>query len=109
VTHGTIARTWQGRTTKARADEYEAYLLEAGYPPLLEHALGADMTREDREADVVFTTTSYLASIDDMVAFAGANPTAVHHLERDREFLIELPRSVRIARIVRGDWPVRAG
>ena len=36
-------------------------------------------------------TISYWESIEEMSAFTGGDPTAVHHLERDPEFLIELP------------------
>lgn len=35
-----------------------------------------------------------------MSSFAGSDPTAIHHLERDAEFLIELPKSVQILRIL---------
>jgi hypothetical protein len=28
--------------------------------------------------------------------FTGTDPTAIHHLERDPEFLIELPTSVQV-------------
>ena len=44
-------------------------------------------------------TISYWESIATMAAFAGPNPTRVHHLERDAEFLIELPKSVQILRL----------
>ena len=43
-------------------------------------------------------TISYSESVEAMVAFAGADPTRVHHLERDAEFLIELPKAVQILR-----------
>jgi hypothetical protein len=35
-----------------------------------------------------------------MSAFTGADPRVVHHLERDPEFLIELPERVQILRLV---------
>jgi hypothetical protein len=35
-----VARIWRGRTTRERADEYEAYSYEAGIKPLMERALG---------------------------------------------------------------------
>lgn len=35
-----------------------------------------------------------------MSRFAGADPRKIHHLERDRELLIELPHSVQILAIV---------
>jgi hypothetical protein len=43
VRRPTIARIWRGRTTRARADEYEAYDYEAGIKPLIEKALGVQM------------------------------------------------------------------
>ena len=36
-----------------------------------------------------------------MGAFTGGDPNAVHHLERDPEFLIELPRSVQVLRLLK--------
>jgi len=34
-------------------------------------------------------------------AFTGAEPEKVHHLERDKEFLIELPQQVKILRLLK--------
>jgi hypothetical protein len=34
-----------------------------------------------------------------MSVFAGDDPSRIHHLERDAEFLIELPESVQILEI----------
>jgi heme-degrading monooxygenase HmoA len=45
-------------------------------------------------------TISYWESVEAMAAFAGPDPTRVHHLERDPEFLIELPNKVLILRLV---------
>jgi hypothetical protein len=44
-------------------------------------------------------TISYWASVEAMSAFTGGDPTKIHHLERDKEFLIELPREVQILRL----------
>ena len=96
----TIARIWRGRTTRARADQYESYLHEHGIRPLVEKALGVQNFREDRETETEFVTISYWPSIEAMSSFAGSDPTAIHHLERDSEFLIELPKSVQILRIL---------
>jgi hypothetical protein len=38
-----IARVWRGRTARARADEYQAYLYEHGIRPLEEKALGVQV------------------------------------------------------------------
>ncbi len=36
-------------------------------------------------------TISYWESREAMSSFTGGDPTQIHHLERDAEFLIELP------------------
>lgn len=95
-----IARIWRGRVTRARADEYAAYLYEHGIRPLEEKALGVQLLREDRETESEFVTISYWESIEAMSRFAGRDPRRIHHLERDPEFLIELPQGVQVLEIV---------
>src|ERR1700754_4413671 len=94
-----IARIWRGRTTPELADAYETYSYDAGIKPLIEKALAVDVFREDREHETEFVTISYWESVEAMRTFAGAEPTAIHHLERDPEFLIELPDSGQILTI----------
>lgn len=96
----TIARIWRGRTTAARADEYARYLYEHGIRPLEAKALGVQMLREDRATESEFVTISYWESVEAMSRFAGPDPRRIHHLERDAEFLIELPSGVQILDIV---------
>lgn len=98
-TKPTIARIWRGRTVKARADEYAAYLYEVGIKPLEEKALGVQLLREDREQESEFITISYWESVEAMSRFAGPDPTRIHHLPRDKEFLVELPQSVQVLEI----------
>jgi hypothetical protein len=95
----TIARIWRGRTTRARADEYASYLYEHGIKPLEEKALGVQQLREDRADDSEFVTISYWEDVEAMSRFAGKDPRHIHHLERDPEFLIELPQSVQVLEI----------
>jgi hypothetical protein len=95
----TVARIWRGRTRSARADEYAAYLYEHGIRPLEEKALGVQLLREDGDAETEFVTISYWENIQAMSRFAGVDPCRIHHLERDAEFLIELPPAVQILRI----------
>jgi heme-degrading monooxygenase HmoA len=97
----TVARVWRGRTTRERADDYEAYNYEAGIKPLIGMALGVQTFREDRENETEFMTISYWESVEAMIAFTGDDPIKVHHLERDAEFLIELPREVQILRVLK--------
>jgi heme-degrading monooxygenase HmoA len=94
-----IARVWRGRTRRERADEYEVYNYEVGIRPLIEKAAGVQTFREDRADETEFMTISYWESREAMSSFAGDDPTRIHHLERDAEFLIELPKSVQILEI----------
>ena len=96
----TIARIWRGRTPRHRADEYEAYYHRAGVQPLLGKALGIQSLREDREHETEFMTISYWESLEAMSRFTGGDPTKVHHLPRDAEFLIELPQCVQLLRVL---------
>ena len=95
----TIARIWRGRTKPARADEYEAYNYEAGIKPLIEKAMGVQTFREDRNGESELMTISYWKSVELMSNFTGGDPVRIHHLERDAEFLIELPKTVQILKI----------
>ena len=94
-----IARIWRGRTRRDRADEYEAYNYEAGIKPLIEKAMGVQTLREDREDETEFVTISYWESVEAMSRFTSGDPTRIHHLDRDAEFLIELPKRVQILHI----------
>jgi heme-degrading monooxygenase HmoA len=95
-----IARIWRGRTRPERADEYEAYNYEVGIRPLIEKALGVQTFREDRETYSEFMTISYWESVEAMARFTGSDPTRIHHLDRDEEFLIELPKEVQVLRLL---------
>ena len=99
-TQAKIARIWRGRTRREKADAYAAYLAEHGIPPLKQKALGVQSLREDREHESEFVTISYWESIRAMSRFTGSDPTRIHHLDRDAEFLIELPKSVQVLEIV---------
>ena len=96
----TIARIWRGRTTRERADEYEAYNYEVGIAPLIEKALGVQSFREDREHESEFMTISCWESVEAMARFTGGDPNKIHHLPRDEEFLLELPQSVQVLRLL---------
>ncbi len=95
-----IARIWRGRVRRERADEYETYNYEVGIKPLIEKALGVQTFREDRETESEFMTISYWESVEAMSRFTGGDPARIHHLDRDKEFLIELPTSVQILRLL---------
>lgn len=95
----TIARIWRGRTSRAKADEYAKYLYETGIRPLEQKALAVQQLREDRETESEFITISYWENVEAMSRFTGADPRQIHHLPRDKEFLIEVPESVQVLTI----------
>jgi hypothetical protein len=101
----TIARVWRGRTLLEHADEYEAYLNETGIKPLKEKALGVQSLREDRDGYSEFVTISYWEDVPAMARFTGDDPTKIHHLPRDPDFLLELPERVQILEIRAAIWP----
>jgi heme-degrading monooxygenase HmoA len=95
-----FARIWRGRTKKDNAEEYQRYWLENGLAPLeAKGAIGIQMLREDRGTETEFVTISYWSSVTAMTG-DGGDPRRVHHLERDAEFLIELPKEVQILTIL---------
>ncbi|TIU88962.1 MAG: hypothetical protein E5V74_07105 [Mesorhizobium sp.] len=96
----TIARIWRGRTLPDKADAYEAYNYEVGIKPLIEKALGVQTFREDTPTYSEFMTISYWENNEAMARFTGGDPTKIHHLDRDEEFLIELPKSVQVLRLL---------
>jgi len=98
----TIVRIWRGRTKRERADEYEAYNYEVGIKPLIEKALGVQTLRQDRGAETEFVTISYWENFEAMSRFTGGEPGKIHHLDRDPEFLIELPKEVQVLRLLVG-------
>jgi heme-degrading monooxygenase HmoA len=96
-----FARIWRARTTSAKADEYQRYWLETGTAPLkAKGAIRVEMLREDGDTETEFMTISYWDSIEAMTGGSGDDPHLTHHLDRDAEFLIELPRRVQILRIL---------
>jgi heme-degrading monooxygenase HmoA len=97
-----IARIWRGRTRPDVADAYEAYNYEVGIKPLIEKAVGVQTFRVDREGESEFMTISYWENEAAMAEFTGTDPSAIHHLPRDAEFLIELPTSVQVLKLLTG-------
>ena len=96
----TIARILRGRTTAAKANEYAEYPCKYGFKALEEKALDVQLLREDRADEAGFVTISYRETVEAMSRFADTDPRRDHHLERDAQFLIELPSVVRIPGIV---------
>jgi hypothetical protein len=105
-----IARTWSGRTRKEFADEYLRYNYENGVLEVEKKpgCLGMQQFRRIRGDVAEFTTVSYWESVEAMEAAhgAGRRPT---HLERDQEYLLELPESVEVSELHANDWQLGVG
>jgi heme-degrading monooxygenase HmoA len=101
-----IARIWQGRTTDARADEYEKYLYEAGIKKIAETEgnLGVQMMRHSENGITEFITVSFWASREDIKRYAGEDIGKPHHLPKDAEYLLEVPESVKNCDLITNDW-----
>lgn len=96
-----LARVWRGRTLKSKADDYQLYLLKNGIAPLkAKGALAVQMFRDDRNDETEFMTISYWENLESMTGGSDNDPRRPHHLERDKDFLIELPQTVQILKIL---------
>ena len=101
MTAAKFARVWRGRTKRDKADEYERYWLANGIAPLeARGALCVQMLRDDRGAETEFVTISWWSSIEAMTDGSDDDRHRAHHLDRDPEFLIELPKEVQILTIL---------
>jgi heme-degrading monooxygenase HmoA len=103
-----VARTWFGRTRKEFADEYLRYNYENGVLEVQKKpgCLGMQQFRKIKGDVAEFTTISYWSSMEAMQAAHGGDlrPT---HLEKDEEYLLELPESVEVSELHVNDWDLR--
>ena len=101
-----IARIRQGRVLDEKADEYEKYLYENGVKIFahIKGNLGAQMMRVSKDGITEFTTISYCANRAVIKSFAGNDIEKPHHLPKDEEYLLELPKSVRNCDLLVNEW-----
>ena len=84
-----IARTWRGWASRARADDYQRHY----ETDVAEHLRqvpgfrGARLLRQREGDEVLFTSITFFASMDDVRAFAGADPELAVVEERARRSL----------------------
>ena len=83
---------------RAKADEYAKYLYDRHQAARAEGARGSAVTRGS-ETETEFITISYWENVEAMSRFTGADPRQIHHLPRDKEFLIDLPNGVQVLTI----------
>lgn len=102
VTKNAYARIWHGRTKDEKADEYYAYLMEAGIKKIqsIKGNLGVQVLRGSHDGITEFTVISYWESLEVIHNYAGEDITKTHNLPRDPEFLLELEPTVKTFEVV---------
>jgi heme-degrading monooxygenase HmoA len=98
-----IGRVWKGRTSAARADEYQRYLNANGISTILatKGNRGVTVMRRQVGDAVEFTVLSVWESMEAVRDFAGADYRKAVILPRDREFLLSVEPEVEHFEIVR--------
>ena len=100
-----VTRRWFGRTLAEYAEEYLRYNREHGVLEVEKKpgCLGMQQFRKMRGDVAEFTTISYWSSMEAMEAAhgEGLRPT---HLEKDPDYLLELPDSVEVSELHANDW-----
>jgi hypothetical protein len=103
-----VARTWFGRTRKEFADEYLRYNYENGVLEVEKKpgCLGMQQFRKIRGDIAEITTISYWTSMEAMEAMHddGGDVRRPSHLEKDPDYLLELPESVDVSELHVNDW-----
>ncbi len=107
-----IARIWRGRTRKEFADEYLEYNYENGVLEIEKKpgCLGVQQFRRIKGDGIAeFATISYWDSMEAMEAMhgdggEGGDVRRVAHLEKDPDYLLELPEFVEVAELHVNDW-----
>jgi hypothetical protein len=104
-----VARTWFGRTSKEFADEYLRYNYENGVLEVEKKpgCLGMQQFRKIRgDIAEITTISSYWTSMQAMEAMHddGGDVRRPSHLEKDPDYLLELPESVEVSELHVNDW-----
>jgi heme-degrading monooxygenase HmoA len=104
-----VGRIWSGRTRRDVADEYLAYLYEHGVLTIEVKPgnLGVQVFRKFTGDVAEFTVISYWRSYDDMAAMhngRGGDIRRVAHLDKDPDYLLELPDYVEVTELHVNDW-----
>jgi heme-degrading monooxygenase HmoA len=91
-----IVRLWHGRTLRARADAYAAFLRARAIPDYrsVEGNCGVEILRRDDGEVTHFMTVTHWASEDAIRAFAGDDLLRAKYYPEDRDFLLEFEPEV---------------
>jgi len=88
-----ISRVWRGRTSKDRADNYEAFLKETAYPDYgdVEGNRGWVLLRRTDGDAVEFMFVSFWDSMDALKRYAGEDSEQPKYYPEDKVARLELP------------------
>jgi heme-degrading monooxygenase HmoA len=105
-----IGRIWTGRTQTEVADEYLEYLYEHGVKTIEAKpgCLGVQLFRTIKGDLAEFKTISYWESMQAMQQMHSdaRDVLRVHHLEKDPQYLLELPDFVELTELHANDWTI---
>jgi heme-degrading monooxygenase HmoA len=92
-----ICRMWHGRTLRAKADAYAAFLEQRAIPDYraVPGNLSAAVLRRDEPEITHFMTVSCWESEENIRAFAGDDLLKARYYPEDRDFLLEFEPEVR--------------
>jgi heme-degrading monooxygenase HmoA len=103
-----IGRIWFGRTRKELAEEYLNYNYENGVLEIEKKPgnLGVQLFRKIKGDVAEFTVISYWSSMEAMEAMHddSGDVRRVAHLEKDPDYLLELPEFVEVTELHANDW-----
>jgi len=105
-----FARIWRGRTRAKDYAAYTDYLYEFGVLKIERMAgnLGVQMFRSKTDDVAEFTVISFWPTQEAIRVWSGDDLTRTRHLERDTEFLLELPDRVTLVEVCANDWLLTA-
>jgi heme-degrading monooxygenase HmoA len=107
-----VGRIWFGRTRKELADEYLEYNYENGVLEIEKKPgnLGVQQFRRIRGDVAEFTVISYWSSMGAMEAMHSdpGDVRRVVHLDKDPDYLLELPHLVEVTELHVNDWQLTA-
>jgi heme-degrading monooxygenase HmoA len=97
-----IARTWRGRATAAKADDYHRHFTQEVVPNLKGIAghKGAYLLRREVEGEVEFLAVTLWDSLETIKKFAGSDPEVAHIEPKGRSALKEFDEFARNYEIV---------
>jgi heme-degrading monooxygenase HmoA len=97
-----IARTWRGRATAARADDYHRHFTQEVVPNLkgITGHKGAYLLRREVDGEVEFVAVTLWDSLETIKTFSGPDPEVAHIEPEGRAALSDFDEFARNYEIV---------